>query len=314
MLTLFDFEVLSRWGTVDPKGLMELCDEDYLQHIRGAARRIAENLRQTPILLLSGPSGSGKTTSAKKVEIELKRLGIRTHVISMDNYFRTVVPETHPRDKFGRIDFESPECMDLPLLLAHLDALAEGREILVPKFDFSRQTRNETRATPLHLGRDEVAVVEGIHAFNPDLSGALGHKALKLYVSARSGVRRGGAPYYQGTWTRLTRRLIRDKNFRGSPPSQTFDLWASVRRGEKKYISPYKDFADIVVDTAHPYELMVMKKDVLPLLSHVPEGCERSEEWKRLAPRLAEFPEIPETLVAGDALVREFIGGGTIRY
>ena len=314
MPTLFDFEVLSRWGVSDPKGLLEVCDEDYMKHIRATAVRIADSVKTAPLLLLSGPSGSGKTTSAKKVGIELKRMGVRTHVLSMDNYFKTVIPETHPKDEFGNIDFESPECMDIALLSEHLQALAEGREILVPKFDFSRQMRSENRVTPLHLKPDEVAVVEGIHAFNPGITGALGDKAHKLYVSARSGVRRDGAMFYQGTWTRLTRRLIRDRNFRGSPPEQTLGMWASVRRGEKKYISPYKDQADIVIDTAHPYELMVMRSDALPLLERIPEGCERGEEWKKLHVRLLEFPDISQTLVAGDALVREFIGGGTIKY
>jgi uridine kinase len=313
-LNLFDFETISQRAQTDPKRFMDLCDENYAREIRRCAQRVADGIHKTPILLLTGPSGSGKTTSAKRVELELKRLGVRTHVISMDNYFRTVSPDSHPRDENGNIDFESPECMDLPLLGEHLEALAGYHKIWVPKFDFANQRRYPDRTIPLHMRPGEVAVVEGIHAFNPSLTGMLGGRALKLYVSARSGITKGGEPFFPGTWTRLTRRLIRDRNFRGSSAEQTLRMWASVRRGEKLYISPYKDSADMVIDTAHPYELCVMRRSALPLLERIPEDCERAGEWKQLYPRLLELPAIPEKLVERDALLREFIGGGSIRY
>ena len=127
-------------------------------------RRIAANLGKSRIVLLSGPSGSGKTTTAKKIEAKLEEMGIRSHAVAMDNYFKTVDPETAPRNREGQIDYESPFCMDMDLLNRHFAALDRGEKILIPKFEFARQMRSDIKSQPLRLGRDEIAIFEGIHA------------------------------------------------------------------------------------------------------------------------------------------------------
>ena len=154
----------------DPVGLMEECDRDYQGKIARAADKICENMKKSPVVLLSGPSGSGKTTTAEKLGAELERRGVRTHPVSMDDYFMRPDTGSVPRTPDGAVDYESPELMDLKLLDEHFAKLTRGEWILVPKFEFPRQMRNDSRGRPLKLGRDEVAIFEGIHALNTSLT------------------------------------------------------------------------------------------------------------------------------------------------
>ena len=225
----------------DVKGFLEECDGEYGLKVARAADRIIQNLDKSPVVLLSGPSGSGKTTTAQKVAEELKRRGVHSHTVSMDDYFKTMDHRTAPRNEKGEIDLESPKLLDMDLLDAHFTALAKGEEILIPKFAFARQMR-DSAVTPLRLGKDEVAIFEGIHALNDDIAGR--HpEATCMYISARSNVCDGDVLRFKGTWMRLTRRAVRDYNFRGTDVQGTLDMWANVRRGEKLYISPYKESA-----------------------------------------------------------------------
>ncbi|MDR2670402.1 MAG: nucleoside kinase [Oscillospiraceae bacterium] len=310
----YDFYLVNRRVLNDPEEYVETCDRQFERRVKMAADHIADHLEESPVVLLSGPSGSGKTTTAKLLERDLRAKGVLTHVISLDNYYRTVELATHPRDEEGGVDFEAPECLDIPLLTQHFSDLAEGREILVPKFDFPKQARDESRAVPLRLGPHDVAIFEGIHALNPMLSGPIGARAQKLYVSARSNIVRDGQIYFKGTWMRLIRRLIRDEKFRGAQSAYTMSLWANVRRGEKRYISPFKDGADIVIDSSLPYEVCALKPFALPLTAQVPAECQRRAELLDIHPRLLLFAELDEHLLAHDSLLREFIGGGTIQY
>ena len=310
----FDYDEIVRRIRKDAAGFVATCDADYAERVATVAQRLCDNHRQSPIVLLSGPSGSGKTTSAKFLQDELQKKGVGVHVVSMDDYYQTVDSQRHPRDEYGNFDFESPECLDLTLLGTHLKDLADGREILMPKFDFPSQSRDANGAKVLRLGVDEMAIFEGIHALNPMISGQIGQKASKLYVSCRSDVYREGNIFFKGTWTRLIRRMIRDHNFRGADVTFTMALWAGVRRGEKRYISPYKDLADYTINSFFPYELCALRDIALPLLAHVPEDCQRREELLQMTPRLKVFPALPESMVAPGALIREFIGGGTIQY
>ncbi|MDE6923426.1 MAG: adenylyl-sulfate kinase, partial [Oscillospiraceae bacterium] len=154
----------------DPAGFMEECDRGYQDKIARAAEKICENMKKSPVVLLSGPSGSGKTTTAEKLSQELERRGVRTHAVSMDDYFIRPDPDRMPRTPDGAIDYESPEMMDLKLLDEHFAKLTRGEWILVPRFEFARQMRNDSRGTPLKLGEDEVAIFEGIHALNTQLT------------------------------------------------------------------------------------------------------------------------------------------------
>ncbi len=292
----------------DPVGFMEECDRGYQDKISRAAGQICANLKKSPVVLLSGPSGSGKTTTAEKLSAELERRGVRTHPVSMDDYFLQSDPSRLPRTPDGAIDYESPEVMDLKLLDEHFEKLTRGEWILVPKFEFARQMRNDSRGTPLKLGRDEVAIFEGIHALNTQLT-SRHPDAARLYISARSDiVDDAGAVVFKRTWLRLTRRAVRDYNFRGTDVSGTLNMWANVRRGEKLYISPYRDTAHIKFDTALAYEASVMASYARPLMAAVPEENQRRGELLELVRALDLLEPIDPALVPPESLLHEFIG------
>lgn len=293
----------------DPKGFIEECDEVYRQRVRVAADKIIENRKNSPIVLLSGPSGSGKTTTARKISEELERRGIRSHYVGMDDYFKTVDPKTAPRTPEGDIDLESPLCLDMELLNEHFTMLAEGKRIFVPKYEFSRQMRILEPSKSIKLGKDEIVVFEGIHALN-DMITDYHPDAFKLYISARSNVEFNNAVVFKGTWFRLVRRTVRDYNFRGADPAETIAMWANVRRGEISNISPFKNKADYQFDSSFPYEIAVMNDTATKLFSSIPEGIGRYEELRKVLPALQLFGVIDQSLVAPDALIREFIGGG----
>ncbi len=291
----------------DPAEFMALCDRQYQDRVKAAADLICENHKKSPVVLLSGPSGSGKTTTAHKIRQELEKRGIGSHAISMDDYFVRQDPRTAPRTPDGAIDYEAPEMMDLALLDEHFTKLTRGEWVLVPKFEFSRQMRNDSRGTPLKLDKDEVAIFEGIHALNTQLTGR--HpEATRLYISARSNVLEDGAVRFKATWMRLTRRAVRDYNFRGTGVEGTLDMWANVRRGEKLYISPYKDTAHMLFDSSLAYEVSVMSRYARPLMEAVPPENPRTEELFQLVAAFDRFLPIDPADVPAGSLLREFIG------
>ena len=296
----------------DPKAFAEQCDAEFMQKVKAAAQKIADHRKESHIILLSGPSGSGKTTTAMKIEEELERMGIQTHTISMDNYFNTIDPETAPRNREGNIDYESPFCLDIELLNRHFSMLDRGETIHVPKYEFARQMRSDIRSQPLKLGPDELAIFEGIHALNDVIVGK-NPKAFKLYIAARSNVvDADGGVVFQHPWLRLCRRIVRDYKFRGSDASFTLKMWPNVCRGEKLYISPYKENADLMFDSSLPDELPVLKPFVLPLLEALPQ--DKYEIVPEMLRGLRQIETMEETYVAPDSLLREYIGGSAYSY
>lgn len=303
----YQLEKINQAVRADKLGFMEECDHQYQKKVEQAADLICKNMKLSPVVLLSGPSGSGKTTTAHKITAELQRRGVGTHTISMDDYFVRRDPSTAPRTPEGEIDYESPEMMDLQLLSQHFAQLTRGEEILVPHFEFARQMRNDSKAVPLKLGKDEVAIFEGIHALNTKLTA--GHpNATRLYISARSNVMDGEVLRFKGTWMRLTRRAVRDFNFRGTDIVGTLDMWANVRRGEKLYISPYKHTAHMLFDSSLPYEVSVMACYARPLMAAVPQENQRRHELLELVRAFDWFETIEPGLVPKESLLHEFIG------
>ena len=309
----YDLADLNFRTVADPRGLIEEGDAKYRANVETAAEKITENMKQSPIVLLSGPSGSGKTTTAMKVPEALERRGVRSHYVGMDDYFNTVTPETTPRTPEGDYDLESPLCLDMDLLNEHFTRLARGERIHVPKYEFARQMRAFEPSKSLKLGKDEIVIFEGIHALN-DMITTRHPEAFKLYISARSDVTFGGRIVFKRTWFRLVRRLVRDFKFRGSSAAATMSMWGNVRRGEIKYISPFKDKADFQFDSSLPYELPVFNHTATALFQTVPEGIERYDELRAVLPALQLFGDIDESLVPADSLIREFIGGGSYEY
>ena len=253
----------------DPRGLVEEADAHYASLVEQAAEKIAENRKNSPIVLLSGPSGSGKTTTAMKIAEALEKKGVGSHYVGMDDYFNTIDPATTPRTPEGEYDLESPLCLDMDLLNLHFTQLSEGRRIYVPKYEFSRHMRIQEPSKSIKLKKDEIVIFEGIHALN-DMITDHHPEAFKLYISARSDVTFGEQIVFKRTWFRLVRRIVRDFNFRGSSAAETMGMWANVRRGEKAYISPYKDKANFQFDSSLPYELPVFNHTATALFQTVP--------------------------------------------
>ena len=176
-----------------------------------------------------------------------------------------------------------------------------GEEVIIPKFEFARQMRNDARGTPLRLKENEIAIFEGIHALNDDIAGR--HpQATKLYISARSNVCDGDKVVFKGTWMRLTRRAVRDYNFRGTDIAATLDM------------SPFKNKADVIIDSSLRYEVPVMKHYALPMLQAVPAENQRRSELLDLIHAFDAFEAVDPSMVAKDSLLREFIGGGSYKY
>ncbi len=280
----------------DPKEFMEECDALYNQRLEEAVRRILDNKKKSPIILLSGPSGSGKTTTSMKIAGAMERHGVCTHYVGMDDYFNTVDHNT-PRTPEGELDLESPLCLDMELLNRHFSQLARGERIYVPKYEFSRRMRIQEPSKSIKLGPDEMVIFEGIHALNTMITD-VHPEAFKLYISARSDVEFQGSVVFKRTWFRLVRRMVRDYKFRGSDPLETMSMWGNV------------DQADFRFDTSFAYELPVFNITATKLFQAVPEGIDRFDELRRVLPALQLFGVIDEDLVADDALIREFIGGG----
>ena len=312
----YQLEEINRRLKEDPAGFVAECDGVYKKRLETAADRILERMKVSPIVLLSGPSGSGKTTTALKLEQELERRGVQTHTISMDNYFKTLNRRTAPRNAEGDIDYESPKLLDMDLLDETFTKLSRGEWVIVPKFEFARQMRNDSRGTPLKLDKNEIAIFEGIHALNDDISGR--HpEATTLYISARSNILEGEALRFKGTWMRISRRAVRDYNFRGTDLVETLSMWYNVRRGEKAYISPFKGRANVIIDSSLRYEVPVFANYADPLratVERVPADNERRAELESMVEAFRYFQPLDPALVPADSLIREFIGGGSYHY
>ena len=194
----------------DPAAFAQECDALFEKKVEAAAAKIADHRAESHIILLSGPSGSGKTTTALKIEEKLVEMGIVTHTVSMDNYFKTMDPETFPRNREGAIDYESPFCLDVDLLNQHFAMLDRGELIHVPKYEFARQMRSDIFAQPMRLGKDDMVIFEGIHALNDIIVGK-NPRAFKLYIAARSDILdEDGSMVFDKSWIRLCRRIVRD--------------------------------------------------------------------------------------------------------
>jgi len=309
----YQLEEINRGVREDPEGLVRAGNEAYEERLQQAAGQIYANMEKCPIVFLSGPSGSGKTTTAQKLGETLSRRGVRTHSISLDNYFTTLDPATAPRDENGEIDLESPLCLDAELLDDHFERLTRGEEIHVPQYVFSEQKRSDTVFTPVRLQENEIAIFEGIHALNSLVSG--GHPdAFCLFIGTESRVYDGDKVVFRKTWFRLLRRLARDTTFRGTSPETTLALWDNVARGEKKYILPFTYRADLSLDTSFIYEIPVMKRKIERLCADVKPETENYGLIVRILEALKSFEALDEHYIPEDAMLREFIGGGKYAY
>ena len=277
--------------------------------------KIADEIAQRKgikLVLIAGPSSSGKTTTCKRLSVQLAVNGIMPVGISLDDYF--LDRDKTPRDEKGDYDFENLHALNLPLLNEQLTALFRGDEVELPRYDFPTGTSQKS-GKKLRLGENEILVVEGIHALNPELTSQIPNEQIfRVYASALTTVLLDNHNYIPTTDNRLLRRIIRDYKYRAVSARESIRRWPSVRAGENKWIFPYQENADAMFNTAMLFELAVIKSQAEPLLEQVPENCEEHAEAYRLLKFLRYIKPIPETQIPPTSLLREFLGGSSFNY
>ena len=277
--------------------------------------KIAEEIasrKGVKLVLLAGPSSSGKTTSCKRLSIQLAVNGLKPLQISLDDYF--VDRDKTPKDENGDFDFESIYALNLDLLNEQFNALFRGEEVELPKYDFP-SGKSVKSGKMLKLEPNNVLVVEGIHALNPELTAHVPEEQIfRVYASALTTILLDNHNYIPTTDNRLLRRIIRDYKYRGVSAQETIRRWPSVRAGENKWIFPFQENADAMLNTAMLYELSVLKMQAEPLLQQVPENCEEFAEAYRLLKFLKYFKGIPYNNLPPTSLLREFLGGSSFHY
>ena len=277
--------------------------------------RIADEIAQRKgikIVLIAGPSSSGKTTTCKRLSVQLAVNGLYPIGISLDDYF--LDRDLTPRDENGDYDFEHLHSLNIPLLNEQMNALLQGEEVELPRYNFQKG-KSEWSGKKLKLEGNEILVIEGIHALNPELTSEIPENQIyRVYASALTTILLDNHNYVPTTDNRLLRRIIRDHKYRGVTAQETIRRWPSVRRGENRWIFPFQENADAMFNTAMLFELAVIKRQAEPLLEQVTENCEEYAEAYRLLKFLRYIKPIPEDQIPPTSLLREFLGGSSFEY
>ena len=270
------------------------------------------NKKDVKVVLIAGPSSSGKTTFCKRLSVQLLTCGIKPVQISLDDYFVNRVDT--PKDESGDYDYESLYALNIPLLNEQFLALFRGDEVQLPSYNF-QTGKSEMKGKKLQLNSDNVLIVEGIHALNPILTKDIDDdKKFRIYASALTTILLDDHNYIPTTDNRLIRRIVRDYKYRGCSAQETIRRWPSVRAGEKKWIFPYQENADVMFNTAMLYEVAVLKAQAEAVLEQVPENCDEYAEAYRLRKFLSYFASLPFRSLPPTSLLREFLGGSSFKY
>lgn len=279
----------------------------YDKQLRDLADDICRHAKERPITLIAGPSGSGKTTTACRIEQILDAAGFESHTLSMDNYYADGARNADIVDQFGKPDYESPLRLDTELLNEQLEALARGEAVELPEFDFAAQKQRKSGRI-LQRKKNELIIMEGIHALNPEVTGDTHAIANHIYLSVRTRITNGDDKLHPSL-IRFARRLIRDHRTRGRKPEESCAMLSSISRGENLYIMPYKHLADYELDTFMGYELSVYQ----PILLETVRTLAEISTPESGVPMLLKFLELLTPMenewIPEQSLVREFIGG-----
>ena len=307
--TVGDFnEIVEAGGGTDLINVSEALQEKKISRI---ADEIASR-KDVKLILLAGPSSSGKTTTCKRLSIQLVANGLKPLQISLDDYFINRVQT--PLDENGEYDYEGIYALNLELINEQFNALFRGEEVELPKYDFQLGV-SKPSGKKVRMKENNVLVVEGIHALNPELTAHIPEKQkYRVYVSALTTILLDDHNYIPTTDNRLLRRIIRDYKYRGVDARDSIHRWPSVRSGENKWIFPFQENADAVFNSAMLFELAVIKQQAEPLLEQVPENCEEYSEAYRLRKFLKYIRPIPNKDIPPTSLLREFLGGSSFRY
>lgn len=291
----------------DPHRLIDSSEANYKAQVDKLCKEVYSKKDTHPILLISGPSGSGKTSTAHETaRVLLEKYGCKSSVISLDNYFRPNHSPDMPRDKNGNIDLESPHCTDLELLQEHLKLLENGSEFMMPIFDFKAQDRGGY--IPFRREKNSVAILEGIHALNPLVTGDCRDFAFCTYISVRTRLKADNSHMLHPRMVRLMRRLCRDCLFRGRDIQSVFNFFDSVSEGESKFIIPFKNRADFQVDTFMAYEVPIYKNRLEKKLEDARGILGENKSYKNISEFFGRVLPMGDSDVPETSIIREFIG------
>lgn len=294
--------------------LINLCEARQERKYAEAADEIFWHRRKAPIVMMSGPSSSGKTSSSLRIAQQCRVLGITPKVIELDNYF--VDRERTPKDENGEFDFEALGAMDIELLNANLNDLLDGKDVIIPKYDFVNGRQIIDPARTMRLEPNDMLFMEGIHALNPDLTPAVDQSRIfRIYISALSALPGGEKVHNSTTDKRLLRRIVRDNRTRGISPEDNILRWPSVRRGETRNIFPYEENADVVFNSSTLYDLPLLKYYAEPLLYGISEASPAYGKAHTLLEFLKNVTALKPNEIAAippTSIMREFIGGQTL--
>ncbi len=291
--------------------LIKISEALHEKRIARIADKIYKSREKVRVILISGPSSSGKTTFSKRLSIQLMVLGLRPVQISLDNYF--VDRELTPRDENGEYNFETLQAIDITLFNENLSDLLQGKDVLLPRFDFTTGKRNNGER--LKISGDQVLIVEGIHGLNPGLTPSIRPQCkFGIFVSALTQISIDAHNPIPSTDNRLIRRMVRDYRFRNYSALDTLRRWESVRHGEEQYIFPFQENADVMFNSALLYELAVLKTYAEPLLKTIPENETEYAEALRLMKFLSYFQPVSAREIPPTSILREFLGGSSFIY
>lgn len=301
-----NLEYINEEAKKNPLDFILKCEKRYENIIGDIAERI-ESEKGREIVMLAGPSSAGKTTTAKKLCEALNQKGIKTYVLSLDDFYlnRSDIPYLPD----GTQDYETVDALDLDCFTECVNKLLKGETVKNPIYDFVTGKRSETEFNEITLGQEDAVIIEGLHALNPVITEKIQGKLLKIYINVSSRIYDNkGNIILNKRNMRFVRRMTRDYKFRASSVERTYQLWKNVTEGEDKYLFPFRDNADIKVNTIHLYEPCVLKSQALPLLLENEISKEYSEDVKKLCKALKKFEDIDISLVPEDSLLREFLG------
>lgn len=285
--------------------VIRLAEAYYSNQLAAISEEISQN-KNIKLVLIAGPSSAGKTTSCKKLAVNLESKGLKPHQISMDDYFFD--RDKTPRLENGKLDTESINAIDITLFNKQLMQLLNGEKVEVPTYNFILGKR-EYNGRVLQIGKDDIILIEGLHCLNEDLTMAIDRNLkYKIYISPLTQLNIDKHNRIHTSDTRKLRRIVRDNKYRGYGASQTLNMWRDIRDGEEKYIFPYQDDSDAMLNSALIYEIGVLKTYAEPLLFNVSEDDPAYPEALRLINFLRNFLPIPSEEVPNDSVLREFIG------
>ncbi len=301
-------------------GLVAEADQRYEKDLDRVADRILERQDQVRLVVVAGPSSSGKTTTTLKLGERLARAGLRFRTLNADHYFFDL--SQHPRDEFGDYDYETPQALDLDLLNQHLMALLEGKRVRTPYYDFKSGLRN-VNVQPMRLRKGELLLLDSLHGlFEATTASVPAAYKFRIYIETLGQFRAEDGTFMRWADNRLLRRMVRDRDHRNLKPLETLTHWHYVRKSELKHIIPYIKHADVIINSALPYELPILKHRLFPYITRAthayrddPKRLDAHIRANRVYALLKPLRAIrDDACVPANSLLREFIGGSSYTY